>query len=95
MRKVKAASGRQGDSGGVQFWTGYLNGGNSRGEVSREFSETTEHVSRTSGRLVQGMWIADLTACSGGNRWIYEGKTGQIQPKQMPDLTKSSQIGCL
>ncbi len=57
-----SALGRTGDSSGVQFWTSYLDAGNSRGEVLREFSETGEHVTRTSAQLAQGLWIADPNA---------------------------------
>ena len=54
--------GRPGDGGGIQFWTGFLNSGNSRGDMLREFSESAEHVVRTSEQLAQGLWIADPQA---------------------------------
>lgn len=57
-----ATLGRAGDGGGIAFWTGFLNNGGTRGDMLREFSEGSEHVSRTASQLADGLWVADAQA---------------------------------
>jgi len=55
----KNTLGREPDAGGLGFWVSALNAGSSRGQVLRDFSESTENVQKTASLVAAGIWDVD------------------------------------
>jgi hypothetical protein len=55
---------RDPDPGGLASWVGGLKAGMSRAEVLVSFSESEEHIGKTSGALANGLWLRDDQAAS-------------------------------
>lgn len=55
----RSAFNRNGEAAGVNFWTGFLNGGGSRGDMLLAFSESLEMRNATATRLSTGIWDVD------------------------------------
>ena len=57
------ALGREGEEGGIAFWTSSLDQGTvTRGQVLRAFAQCDEHIARTRSAVDQGIWNQDEAA---------------------------------
>lgn len=70
------ALGRDPDQGGGTYWTGQLDAGLTRGDLLVNFSEGTEHRSRTSGAVAQGYFQTDDIYQS--IALLYDGATNRL-----------------